>query len=191
MYVWIISSVKDVEIRTLSDFIRLLSHSEITNFPLRALTAPVCVIEWNCQWPCCARQQPFYSFNDSHYLKSAFEKALWTQVTWAIFLFFFFFSASAHIKFAFAFFIWMNMENGSPVNLMGLLCVWLNDNGLQIFCCSRPCLHWKCLLSVHHQYTALASLCCYAWKQKNGSFVLWLMVSWQQSINIYKWMHIL
>lgn len=62
-YFWISSSVTiGVEMETFCDFIRLCLYSEITNSPLRPLTAPQCVIEWNCRWPCRTRKQSDSNF---------------------------------------------------------------------------------------------------------------------------------
>lgn len=110
-------------------FIRLLSHHEITNSPSGTLTAPLCVIGGNCQWPLCTRKRPRSnfprSFNDSRrpqkcFLRQRFAEWGYTSSSFLSLFFFFFFKPLVRFNFDFALLIWMNVgKKDSPVYLMG------------------------------------------------------------------------
>lgn len=123
-----------------SDFIRLLSHFEITKSPLRTLTSPQCVIEWNYQWTCCTHKWP-----DSNFLtplmtittSKVLLRKLWGGRLHRQFFFIF---CNGFKSILLCLLIYMNMENGTPANLMRSHWVWLNDSGLQSFCSSKLCI---------------------------------------------------
>lgn len=114
---------------------RLLSHSEITNSPLRPLTAPWCVIEWNYQWTCCTSKWPDSNFYTPLMIVATSQVLLRKRCYISSFIIIIFVMGSHQVLLYFL--IWMGIENGFPSDLRWLHWVWFDDIGQQLFCCSR------------------------------------------------------